>query len=290
MPLFGPDWLLDCEKLTLAAGGGWLVGAKRGTGREAWFGHRDYAPGDDLWRVDWHICARHDELRIRPMAAVSQTRVYLLVDCSQSMAVGANRKFDAARRVAAALAQAALSQRAIVSVAAFADGLVGEIGPLCGRGRIPTVLRFLESLEPRPGATDLGRAATALVRRPVGRGPAVVIGDLIEPAGFKRGLETIRRAGYSLSVVHLYDPAEAEPGFLGDVELCDAESGEVVRGTVTERDLARYREQFAGFRGVLQSYCRRASIGCVSIAADLAPGEILLRTLGPRALSGEGVQ
>jgi uncharacterized protein (DUF58 family) len=200
------------------------------------------------------------------------------------MAFGSGEKFDAARRVTAALAQAALAQRAVLSVAAFADGLVAELGPLCGRGRLLSVLRFLESLSPQHGATDLTRAAAAMVRRPVGRGPAVVVGDLIEPVGFRRGLDTLRLAGYGLKVVHLFDPTEAAPTVLGDVEFCDIESGQLVRGVVTERDAARYRQQFTAFREMIQSYCRLANIGCVSLPSDLPSGELLLRTIGARAL------
>jgi uncharacterized protein (DUF58 family) len=287
MALFGPDWLLQCEKLSLWArqvgGGPFGVFKKRRGGREAWFTHRDYAPGDAPSRVDWNVCARQDELLTRQVAAEPDLHVYLLLDCSRSMAIGAGGKFAAARRVTAALAQAALTERSTVSVMAYANGPIAELGPLCGRARLPAVLRFLESLAPARGDTDLTRAARAMVRRPLGRGPAVVIGDLIEPVGFQRGLDTLRFAGYPLEVVQIYDSVEAEPNLLGDVELRDIESGAVLRGTITERDAARYREQFAGFCGMIQSYCRRARIGCVSLPSDLSAAELLVRTIGPSA-------
>ena len=111
--------------------------------------------------------------------------VYLLLDCSRSMAFGDPVKFDYARQVAAALAYIALADLDRVAVVAFAGDIVADFPLTRGKARILSLLKFLEGLEPQGTVTDLARVVTNFVHRGQRRGLAVVLSDLFDPKGFR---------------------------------------------------------------------------------------------------------
>ena len=241
--------------------------------------YRDYSPGDDYRRVDWNVCARHDELLVRQVRGTVPPPVYLLLDGSRSMALGRPPKFDAARRVAAALGYAALTGLARVGVTVFADRLVEDL-PLQGpeRGAV-SLLRFLGGLAPREQGTSLLEAARRFSTRRQPRGPLVVLSDFFDPAGCEPGLNLLRKAGYSLRIVHLYDPHDAIPLAPGDADLADVETGSRWRITLTRRQVAEYTGYYQQFHHRLQSYAAGRKIPCLQLPSVLSEEELTERAV-----------
>jgi len=62
---------------------------------------REYHPGDDFRRIDYHVLARLDQVLIKLFEADDEVTVRILIDTSASMAV--EGKLDQAKRLAAAL-------------------------------------------------------------------------------------------------------------------------------------------------------------------------------------------
>ena len=88
-----------------------VEGLLSGMHRSPYFGqsveflqHREYAPGDDLRRVDWKVWAKQDRLYIKQYEEDTNLRCCLLVDVSASMEYGsgAMTKYDYAVTSAAA--------------------------------------------------------------------------------------------------------------------------------------------------------------------------------------------
>lgn len=245
-------------------------------------GYRDYAPGDDLHRLDWNVCARHDELLVREYAGGADHHFYILLDASASMASGVPVKFDAARQAAAALAWVALERLDRVQVLVFADRVVAESRPLRGRRNILVLTRFLESLSPLSSPTNLARSAAELAIPARRKGPVVVISDFYDPAGFQPGLDGLRRSGYSPRIVQVYDPSEADPDVLGDALLVDGETGCTWQLTVNERHIARYGELFEEHQRAITAYAARYSLGRARIRCDMPPDRVLWEAVGAR--------
>ena len=72
-----------------------VEGLLSGMHRSPYFGqsveflqHREYAPGDDLRRVDWKVWAKQDRLYVKQYEEDTNLRCCLLVDVSESMAYG----------------------------------------------------------------------------------------------------------------------------------------------------------------------------------------------------------
>ena len=280
MGLFGSEWVRQCEQLAYVAGrlpGGGLLGRRAvrlPAGGTELTGYRDYAAGDDYRLIDWKQCARHDELLTRQFEGETDLRVYLLVDVSRSMSLGTPPKCDVARRIAAAVAFVALRGLQRVGVTTFADGVVADCPPIGQRAEYLKILHFLGEAEVNkgssPGAqvTDVRSAAQALVRRYQRRGLAVVISDLYDPAGFQQGIELLHFHGYRAAVIQVYDPADARPPVLGDLECLDVESEATWQLTVTERMRARYCALFDAFQQSVRDYCASRDLPCAQVAVD----------------------
>ena len=241
---------------------------------------RDYSPGDDYLAVDWNLCARLDELRVRPLAMRPQPRLNVLVDCSRSMAIGRPSKFDAARRLAAVLAAMLADEGAATSVATFADRLVGQWPPVFGASELPGLLRFLDGASADGGPADFSRAVDAWTRRAGAGGPVLVATDLHAWDDFQRGLIRLAEAGGSPWVIHVIDRGEAEPNLRGDVAIVDVETGQAFEAVLTKRRLDRYRRLFAQFCESAAAGCRRRGWPYFRLEAQAWDDDAFWRRLG----------
>ena len=126
--------------------------------------YRSYYPGDDYRQIDWNVYGRSDRLMLRLHEQEEDLSVYLLLDCSGSMAFGAPRKLDYAKKLTAALAYVALNHLDRVSITALRDVVVQRLAPTRGKNRIFTVFDFLRPLQPT-GGTQLADAIGSFVLR-----------------------------------------------------------------------------------------------------------------------------
>lgn len=280
MTLFDSDFLARLEYLSLVSRRvfqGSLFAQQRsrelGAGLE-FADHNAYAAGDDLRYLDWNVYARSDHMLLKRFQEEQDLHVYVLIDCSQSMATGG--KFDHARRMAAALAYIALADLDRASVTAFAGDVTNTFALTRGKSRILAVMQFLESLEISRGKTDMARSFGSFVRNTHRRGPVIIISDLYDPAGFERGIDLLRYHRFEPHIVRLFDPAEASPTLLGDMELIDTETGTQRQVTVTEQHLARYRKVYEAFVASLRRYCKRYEVGCTDAPTDVAFDTLIL--------------
>ena len=285
MPLFDTGFLTKLEYLSLISRRvfrGSLLAQRRtmqrGGGVE-FSDHRDYTPGDDFRYLDWNVYARHGHLLLKRFQEEEDLHVYLFLDCSRSMGFGSPPKFDLARQVTAALAYIALADLDRVSVIAYADRILGSFPLTRGKARILSLLQFLERIELAGTDTDLAATATNFVHRDQRRGLVVIVSDLFDPKGYARGLDILRHRGYEPHVVQLYDPKEADPKLLGDVELQDIENESLRKVTITERNLREYQRVFAEFQQSIQRYCRTYGIGCSQTDNQVTFDDLILRMM-----------
>lgn len=285
MPLFDSDFLKKLEYLSLVSRRlfrGSLLAQRRtmqtGGGIE-FADHRDYSHGDDFRYLDWNVFARHGEMLLKRFQEEEDLHVYLLLDCSRSMAFGSPPKFDLARQIVAALAYIALADLDQVAVIAFADDIIADFPLTRGKDRILSLLKFLEGLEVQGEATDLARVVKAFTQRPLRRGLAVVVSDLFDPNGYESGFDLLRYRNYELHAVQLHDRLEAEPSLLGELELVDIESDGGQKVTITENALKAYRKLFEDFQESLRKYGRKYGVGLTQTRCEVPFDELILKMM-----------
>ena len=248
---------------------------KKGSGLE-FADHRDYVAGDDFRSVDWNVYQRFGKLLVRLYEEEEDLSIYLIVDCSASMAFGDQRKFDQARRLCAALAYVGLANLDRVTIVGVSDGLNSQMPTTRGKGRIFRVFEFLSKLQPG-GVTDLGSALKTFVLQNKRRGLAVLFSDLYDPAGFEAGINVLRFNKFEPYVVELVDPAEARPALKGDVRIYDCETGEERELTVTDGMLDKMQRAVGDYRANVERFCAQKQVP--HFAADVAApfDELVLR-------------
>jgi len=152
--------------------------------------YRSYTPGDDLRRVDWNAYLRLDHLFVKLADAPERIALHLLLDGSRSMAWGQPEKFAYARRVAIGLAYVALSHMDTASLMLLRDRGCVRLSQLESSAATATMVRSLASVTPE-GSTDLDASLRSFSTQGSHRGMAVLISDLLSPAGYQQGLERL---------------------------------------------------------------------------------------------------
>ena len=248
---------------------------KKGSGVE-FADHRAYAPGDDFRFVDWNVYRRFGKLLVRLFEEEEDLSIYFIVDASSSMAFGDGKKFDQARRLAAALAYVGLANLDRVTIVSATDSVTSRMPTTRGKGRIFKVFEFLSELTPG-GTTDLGDAMKTFVAQHKRRGLAVVLSDLYDPAGFERGINVLRYNKFEPFVLHIVDPTEAKPDLKGDVRVYDCETGDEREVTVTAKVLERYGQAYEEYLEEVQRFCVSKQVSYFRADVNTPFDELILR-------------
>jgi uncharacterized protein (DUF58 family) len=248
---------------------------KKGSGVE-FADHRDYAPGDDFRFVDWNVYQRFGKLLVRLYEEEEDLQISFIVDCSASMGFGNGKKFDQARRLAAALAYVGLANLDRVALYGVSDELIAEMPPTRGRARIFKVFRFLRELTPS-GTTNLGEAIGSVAARQKRRGLVVFFSDMYDPHGFERGINQLRYNKLEPYVVHITDERDAHPALRGDVHLYDCETGDEREVTVTDALLARMEQAYRGYLADVERFCVKNQVPYFAADVGVPFDELVLR-------------
>jgi uncharacterized protein (DUF58 family) len=239
--------------------------------------HRTYARGDDFRYIDWNLYGRLDKMLLRLFEEEEDLHIYILVDVSDSMAIGSPLpKLHYAMQVAAALSYVGLANLDRVAILPFADRLIDRLPPSRGKNRIFRVFEFLRTCE-LGGQTQLAEVMKAFVAQSKRRGLAVVISDFYDPVGFEQGLNTLRYNKFEPFVLQVYDPREAAPELHGDLALVDCETGDTREVTVSRALLAAYEREHEKYCQELESYCTRYAMPFFRTHTGIPFNELVLK-------------
>jgi uncharacterized protein (DUF58 family) len=274
-PLLAPALMARLETLQLGTRrrlAGVMAGehrsSRRGTSLD-FADYRQYHPGDDFRRIDYHLYARLDVLLLKLYEAEEDLQLRILIDTSASMGAGPGSEPDGSKlrqasQVAAALGFVALIRRDPVSVHTFP--LDRPAPRFLGRAAIPAFLHHLETLD-ATGATDFAAAVTHLLSRPGPPGLTVVLSDLLTPE-WEAALSRLPARGGDVVVIHVLAAGDIEPPATGDLELVDRETGARVAVSVTAETAARYRDVVENWRERVTQRCHQVGAAYVPVLAE----------------------
>jgi uncharacterized protein (DUF58 family) len=203
---------------------------------------REYAPGDDVRRIDWNVTAKMDRPFVKKFREERELTLMLLVDGSASGSFGSASasKRELAAEIASVIAFSATRNNDKVGLGLFTDHMEKFVHPQKGRQHILRVIRDILFFTPKHRGTNLVDAlnyTNRLLRR---RAIVFLItdflqgpnGELPNPADrwggdlFRALALTNRR--HDLICVTLSDPRERELPNVGLLTLEDAETGQLV--------------------------------------------------------------
>jgi hypothetical protein len=112
----------------------------------------------------------------------------------------------------------------------------------------------------------------------------VVVSDLLDPAGYERGVRALLERRFDVHLVHLLDPEEMNPTLGGDLRLIDGETGELRDLTVDAEALRDYRERLRQFLERAETFCRSHEIGYHRVITDTPVEAFVVAQLRGRML------
>lgn len=238
---------------------------------------RNYAPGDDLRRVDWNAFARFDRLFLKLFLDEQETTLRILLDASASMQYGEPDKWQLALRLAASLAYLSLSRYDRVVILTLRGGTVQQSKTFGGRASYAQAESYLEGIVPS-GETNLN---DALLRTPInaGRGVCVLISDLLCEAGWTKGASSLLHRRQEVSVLQMLSPEETNPEWTGALQLIDREGGPSCEVQMSPEALKRYRETLDAFLAEQQQFCFARGIPYLLLRSDMPLETDVLKAL-----------
>jgi uncharacterized protein (DUF58 family) len=261
--------------------------AHRGTGTDL-VGLREYTEGDDARHIDWNVTARLNEPQLRMFTEDRELTVWLVLDRSASMTVGApgRGKDDVLSELALVLARLFGRGGNRVGALLYDTGAVRTVPPGTGRRhalRIGAELaRTADAGRPRTGqhgagqhdagqyrgTTDLAAMLDAVAKLARRRALIVVISDFIGDGDWGRSLLRLvpRHEVVALRVI---DAADDELPDVGLVVVEDAETGEQLVIDSSDPLLrTRLRAGVEGRDARLAAGMRRAGVPIHRIGTD----------------------
>ena len=262
---------LDSLRLAMRAyirGGAGGVRKSRALGDSAEFSDfREYAPGDDLRRIDWNAYARFDKLFLKLFMEEQEMHLTLILDASASMGFGEPGKWAFSVDAALMLSYLAVSGGDRVSIAVIHGDKVLKSPVYAGRQGYVQASAFLRDIKPY-GATSLTRTVTRIPLQS-NRGMCVLISDLFSEDGSEGALASLQYRKQQVVLVQVLSMEEMEPELTGALRLVDSEGGPSMDVTVNGELRRRYQKNLESFIGGARAYCHRHGMPYVLLRSDM---------------------
>jgi len=288
--LLSPEFLTQLERFTLIsrrAFRGRVKGERKSPrkGSSVEFSdYRAYGVGDDIRYVDWNIYGRLDRLYLKLFIDEEDLCLNLLLDASASMEFGEPSKLEYGVQIAAALGFVGLVNLERVGVGVLRERMAEGWSPARGRGQVLPLIDFLRRVR-ASGTTSLSDGLAQYALRAREAGVAVLISDLMDPAGYERGLKALLERRFDVHVVHVLAADEMNPSFGGDLRLVDSETGDPRDLTLDGEALRAYRQRLRDFLEHAEQLCRGKEISYHRVVTDTPVEEFVLGQLKGLLLS-----
>jgi len=240
--------------------------------------HKEYAPGDDIRRIDWKAVGRIDRYYLKRFEDETEMRTFLVLDASASMGYGRRgpSKLTYGSYLAAALAYLLAQQGDPAGLLVFDDRTRQYLPPRTRGGHIRDLLIALEAVTPA-GRTEPGRALAHVAEMADRRSLIVLFTDLLDaPADLADRLRQVRSRGNDVVVFQILDPDEVELPY-DEVTAFEAmEPDDARRLLVDPRDLAAsFRRESLALRERWRQICVEARVEYQFATTVEPPAEVL---------------
>ena len=239
---------------------------------------RQYAPGDDVRRMDWPVTARTTVPHVRQTIADRELETWLVVDLSPSLDFGTALSEKRELVLAAITAVVHLTVRggnrigALISNGEQTVRVPALAGTAHGRYVIRRVAETPRAESGRSG--DLAAMLESLRRPPRRRGLVAVVSDFLDGTAadgtpdWERPLRALS-THHQLLAVEVLDPRELELPAAGLMTFADPESGEQLEVQTSSAAVRRrYAEAAAQQRQRIAAAVRHAGAGHLQLRTD----------------------
>ncbi|MFW5830576.1 MAG: DUF58 domain-containing protein [Planctomycetota bacterium] len=245
--------------------------------------HRQYVAGDAIRHIDWRVYGRTSRYHLKLYQAETEFAASLLLDASTSMHYGSGEwtKLEYAKRLAACLAYAIVSQNDAAGLAVFDASLRCHVPPKASNAVIRTIAEELSQCEPRE-RTDVANILNQYGARLRRRSYVILISDLFDGTDdFLKGLNKLRAAGHNVLVLQLLDPHELDFPFTGTCRFEGLEGEEPIL-LQTEKVRENYLQELQHFLDHISQHCTSTGIDYLLVDTSKPLPDVLEQVLSRR--------
>lgn len=213
--------------------------------------HRPYFAGDDPRHIDWQAYARTGNYTMKLYREELTPGVDVVFDGSESMVCGDAKVLRSIELIYFVIESALRSGSAVRCH--FATGSV------CSPWPIESILSYAPP--PSSGTDAVANAPPALHAVPWRAGSLrILISDLLFEGQPSSVTQPIVSSHGRVVIFAPFDPAEAVPDWNGNMELVDAEGGQLHNHRISATVMSRYQDAYSRHFALWESDCRRQGI------------------------------
>ena len=247
--------------------------------------HKEYAPGDDVRRIDWKAYGKFDKYYVKQFEQETNLRAYLVVDGSGSMGYRGRpeglSKLEYASALAASLAYLLVRQGDAAGLLTVRERVVRTIPPRAAAAHLSQIVAELEALAPS-GRTRLRAAVDHVLEHAPRRSQVIVFSDLFDEEELVlRHLAQLRRHKHEVTLFQVLDRHELSFPFEDPTLFLSMEDARMVEAN--GRDVRKgYLEVLGRWLDALRRGAAEADLEHVFCPSDRPLDEVLLPFLARR--------
>lgn len=216
--------------------------------------HKQYAPGDDIRRIDWTAYARTNEFFVKRFDEEKNATVHILADRSSSMDFGEVNKYEFGAKIGLGIAYMTNKTNDRFKYSVFSETLT-DLTSARRNGNMMNLLETLNDLRKTP-ESQIGNCVVDYSRRIKNESVVLIISDfLTDIEQIRTSLESLEHA--EVILVNVLDQEELEPSIQGDTILKDPESDSKVRTYVSSQTKSDYKSQLEAHIEEIEEECRK---------------------------------
>ncbi len=241
--------------------------------------YRDYAPGDDMKKIDWNAFARFDRLYLKLYLDERQMHTRIYLDASKSMKYGGGKKEIQAIRLAAAVAYLSVCDMDKVSVYTVKENRMEEvISGLLGKER------FFDEIVKLNEIVFDGDSffSEAIMPSAVGYGDgmSVVISDFLTENDYEGAIDHLTIKRRDVTCMQVLSREELHPTVRGKVHFFDSEnSARTYRRNVNKEIIKAYKQALAYATDRIRNFCASRGANYLLVPADKSLYEVFFGEL-----------
>ena len=246
--------------------------------------YREYMLGDDIRRIDWNLYSRFEKFFLKLFTDERQMHTQIFIDCSASM--GKDNPTKAAYTVAVAAALGYLSVHNMDKVSyKLIKGDVAEdpYGTIVGKRAFFNAISSLEQMT-FEGESDLRQSVINTPNTGNNDGLTVIISDFFTDSDWKKAVDYLCYKKRQVLLVQVLTPEEADPLYMGRVNLIDSEAADIsdernMKIKIDRASQNAYEQAMADLVDGLNTFCNSRGATFVSVRTDQPIEKVLFKEL-----------
>lgn len=234
---------------------------------------REYAPGDDIRRIDWNVYARSEKYFIKLFTDERQMHNHIMVDCSGSMACGHPEKAEAALKIAAAFGYLSVSSMDRVSFELMKGYKATGLGfTITNKDSFYRAAQKLESTE-FGGEVDLEKAIVNMESPGYDDGLTIIISDFLTDSNWKKAIDFLMYQRREILMIQVLSPDEMFPDLDGRIDMIDSEAdgpsdSRNMRLVMTKKMVKAYQKALDEYEQELIDFCASRNVTFFTVSSD----------------------